>query len=51
MVTESVVRIYDITMNQFVLFLMFVACAANKIPILRYAMIVVKWGISNLIYF
>ena len=32
MVTESVVKIYDITVNQFVLFLMFVACAANKYP-------------------
>ena len=32
MVTESVVNIYDITVNQFVLLLMFVACAANKYP-------------------
>jgi len=46
-----VVKIYDITMNQFMLFLMFVACAANKIPLLRYAMIFVKWGISNLTRF
>ena len=50
MVTESVVKIYDITMNQFVLFLMFVVCAANKIPLLRYAVIFVKSSNSNLTY-
>jgi len=36
MVTESMVNIYDITMNQFVLFLMFVACATNKMIFMLY---------------
>jgi len=30
---------------------MFAACAANKMPLLRYAEIIIKWAINNLTCF